>query len=486
MILLLYLIMKKHVNPIVKIKDGKYVRIYYRNTMFSTPYSLSQAIKKDISNPYFSWSNRQFKKGFGKNYKEANKVILDKQNLITSLIRKAESQGLDTLTYIKAHFKEANEVLSNRVITNTSMLIDVFTDYVLEKDRKKNNLDDENKPMKKYIPHAFIENLKDFDSKNKRDTKIEDVDEDWVMSFCKYLVKPKERYYTIFRKTDLAEYNQTRIIRSSNPSVVKHLLELNAMFRLLMNKFDFIQYPIDEVTKFIYTLPTRTTKKHEKEEWAYDILTQQEFEILRNYDIPEKVLKKTDKGNVEWEIPKQTQNEWRIILDMFLFCAYTGLRYSDVKTVNIGMINANKTQMSLDSIKTGRKVMRTVATIPINKNAVELLEKYNYTFKDIAPTNQNANIKLRKVLSLIPEFDRKVEKKEYYISDIESDFYPKNQVLSWHSSRRFFATKLIRLGFDINQLQSATGWVDIRSLQAYMSQVRAEDGDDSHLLIQNF
>ena len=85
--------MKKHVNPIVKIKDGKYVRIYYRNTMFSTPYSLPQAIKKDISNPYFSWSNRQFKKGFGKNYKEANKVILDKQNLITSLIRKAESKG---------------------------------------------------------------------------------------------------------------------------------------------------------------------------------------------------------------------------------------------------------------------------------------------------------------------------------------------------------------------------------------------------------
>lgn len=478
--------MKKHVNPIVKIKDGKYVRIYYRNTMFSTPYSLPQAVKKDVSNPYFSWSNRQLKKEFGKNYKEANKVILDKQNLITSLIRKAESKGLDTLTYIKAHFKEANETLSNRVITTSSLLIDVFSDYVLEKDRKKNNLDENNKPIKKYIPHAFIENLKDFDSGNKRDTKIEGVDYEWIMNFCQYLVSPKERYYTINRKTDLTEYNQTRTIRSSNPSVVKHLLELNAMFRLLMEKFDFIQYPIDEVTKFIYSLPTRTTKKHEKEEWAYDILTQQEFEILRNYDIPEKVFKKTDKGNVEWEIPKQTQNEWRIILDLFLFCSFTGLRYSDLKTVNIRMINSNKTQMSLDPIKTGRKVMRTVATIPLNKNAVELLEKYNYTFKDKAPTNQNANIKLRKVLSLIPEFDREVEKKEYYIFDIESDFYPKHKVISWHSSRRYFATKLIRLGFDINQLQSATGWVDIRSLQAYMSQVRAEDGDDSHLLIQNF
>ncbi|MBD3615353.1 MAG: site-specific integrase [Gracilimonas sp.] len=91
------------------------------------------------------------------------------------------------------------------------------------------------------------------------------------------------------------------------------------------------------------------------------------------------------------------------IKDFFLFSCYTGLAYSDISALTPANIK-NREDVLL--IETRRQKTDIRSIIPLNKRAVELLDKYGFQHKDDSeqifpvPSNQNYNAYLKEVADL--------------------------------------------------------------------------------------
>lgn len=146
------------------------------------------------------------------------------------------------------------------------------------------------------------------------------------------------------------------------------------------------------------------------------------------------------------EIPERKKNH-RHVLDAFLFCCYTGLRFSDfvgLKTSELVTIDGN-TWISKYMLKTSLKV-----NIPIyllfNGKAMELIRKYGSVEKMAA-------------IGCNPDVNRKV-KNLASMADIHKE-------ITFHTSRHTCATMLIYNRVPITTVQKVLGHTSIRTTQIY-------------------
>ncbi|MDP2724233.1 MAG: site-specific integrase, partial [Bacteroidales bacterium] len=129
------------------------------------------------------------------------------------------------------------------------------------------------------------------------------------------------------------------------------------------------------------------------------------------------------------------------VLRYFLFCCYTGLRYSDVANLHhTNILDGN--YLSVEMIKTKEHVK-----IPLSEKAKELLPLLNFkahpVFKVLKdqPTNR-------------------------YLKEIMKDAEI-NKRISFHCSRHTFATVSKSLGIDYDVISKILGHTDIKTTQIY-------------------
>lgn len=135
-------------------------------------------------------------------------------------------------------------------------------------------------------------------------------------------------------------------------------------------------------------------------------------------------------------------------LDAFLFCCYTGLRYSDfinLSEKNIVMVD-KKPWLIFNAIKTGIEV-KLPLTILFDGKAWKLLRKYKGKLKDFFSIKPNSNV--NKELIRIGKF-----------AGIEKHF-------SFHSARHTNATLLIYKGANITTVQKLLGHRNVTTTQIY-------------------
>lgn len=135
-------------------------------------------------------------------------------------------------------------------------------------------------------------------------------------------------------------------------------------------------------------------------------------------------------------------------LDAFLFCCYTGLRYSDFISLsekNIVMVD-KKPWLIFNAIKTGIEV-KLPLTILFDGKAWKLLRKYKGKLKDFFSIKPNSNV--NKELIRIGKF-----------AGIEKHF-------SFHSARHTNATLLIYKGANITTVQKLLGHRNVTTTQIY-------------------
>lgn len=135
-------------------------------------------------------------------------------------------------------------------------------------------------------------------------------------------------------------------------------------------------------------------------------------------------------------------------LDAFLFCCYTGLRYSDfinLSEKNIVMVD-KKPWLIFNAIKTGIEV-KLPLTILFDGKAWKLLHKYKGKLKDFFSIKPNSNV--NKELIRIGKF-----------AGIEKHF-------SFHSARHTNATLLIYKGANITTVQKLLGHRNVTTTQIY-------------------
>uniref|UniRef100_UPI00321B38BE site-specific integrase n=1 Tax=Phocaeicola vulgatus TaxID=821 RepID=UPI00321B38BE len=138
----------------------------------------------------------------------------------------------------------------------------------------------------------------------------------------------------------------------------------------------------------------------------------------------------------------------RLPLDAFLFCCYTGLRYSDFVNLNEKNIVKmdGKLWLIFDSVKTGTEVK-----LPLNLlfegKALTLLQKYQGKWSSFFSIKNNSSV--NKELIRIGK-----------LAKISKHF-------SFHSARHTNATLLIYKGANITTVQKLLGHKNLATTQIY-------------------
>lgn len=135
-------------------------------------------------------------------------------------------------------------------------------------------------------------------------------------------------------------------------------------------------------------------------------------------------------------------------LDAFLFCCYTGLRYSDFRSLTEKNLirRDGKPWIVYSSVKTGAEVKLPI-TLLFEGKAYELWKKYKDTLPDFFKLKHNSNVnkdllKLKKIAKI-------------------------NTHMSFHTARHTNATLLLYKGVNITTVQKLLGHRNILTTQIY-------------------
>ncbi|WP_430813980.1 site-specific integrase [Carboxylicivirga sp. RSCT41] len=137
--------------------------------------------------------------------------------------------------------------------------------------------------------------------------------------------------------------------------------------------------------------------------------------------------------------------------DLYCFSCLTGLRYSDMKTLNRAHIKG-------DIIQKNIKKTTEYDSIPLLPQALEILNKYNNeSFRPLPIiSNQKLNDYIKECCELA-EINAPTVKISYRRNKISEAVFPKHQLITVHTARKTFITIGFMMGLDVKIIKSITG-----------------------------
>lgn len=193
-----------------------------------------------------------------------------------------------------------------------------------------------------------------------------------------------------------------------------------------------------------------------------------ELMTVYNFDFTNAKKKiKNDKGEVLEEIELTDENKKALekVRDVFCFCCFTSLRYSDVE--NLKRSDIKKDEIQITTIKTDDSL-----TIELNDYSRAILKKYQ---KEVYPgnkalpviSNQKMNDHL-KDLGEVCELESTITLTHYKGSKRFDEVYKKHELLTTHCGRRTFICNALMLGIPAETVMKWTGHSDYKSMQPYI------------------
>ena len=165
-----------------------------------------------------------------------------------------------------------------------------------------------------------------------------------------------------------------------------------------------------------------------------------------------------------FEIPK-SKPSLEQVRDVFLFCCYTSLRYSDVRKLKKHDIKNGKIEIVTQ--KTTDKL-----SIKLNQKALKLIEKYNKVqFKDDRAlpviSNQRMNDHLKELCELA-EINEPITIIDFVGNKRIENTYPKYSLVGTHTGRRTFICNALINGMPAHAVMKITGHSDYKAMQPYI------------------
>jgi integrase len=187
-----------------------------------------------------------------------------------------------------------------------------------------------------------------------------------------------------------------------------------------------------------------------------------DFEILSDpkeitYLTNEEIRKIID-ADLDTELMKQSR-------DLFLFCCFSGLRYSD--TQELTPSNIKDDFIVFTTVKTKKPQYNT----PITYQAREILTKYNNQLPKIKLQTYNTNIKL---IGKAAKINEQVTRIRFRGSERIPDTKPKYDFFSSHLAKRTFVSIFFRSGGRMETIMETTGNKDRKTMKSYLS-IKDED-----------
>jgi len=281
--------------------------------------------------------------------------------------------------------------------------------------------------------------------------------------------------FDMFVKECGSQNNWTKATFEKFAAIKNHLISFdnNISFKLLNdNKLnDYVNYlryvknmrnsTIGKLTSFLKWFLRWSHKKGYNDNTAFMTFNPK----LKN--TPKKVIFLTWDELItlrKFQIPSEKQYLERV-RDVFLFCCFTGLRYSDV--YNLKKSNIKSDRIEITTVKTNDSLV-----IELNNYSMEILEKYsnlNYTNDKALPviTNQKMNEYLKELAELAGIIEPVSE--TYYRGNERIDTVtPKYKLLGTHAGRRTFICNAIALGIPVQVVMKWSGHSDYKSMKPYI------------------
>lgn len=166
----------------------------------------------------------------------------------------------------------------------------------------------------------------------------------------------------------------------------------------------------------------------------------------------------------EYSIPQSKQYLERV-RDVFLFCCFTGLRYSDVYNLRTSDVKADRIEIT--TVKTADSL-----TIELNKHSKAILEKYkDVHFEDnkVLPviSNQRMNDYLKELAELAG-INEPIRETYYRGNQRVDEVTPKYALLGTHAGRRTFICNALALGIPAQVVMKWTGHSDYKAMKPYI------------------
>ena len=153
------------------------------------------------------------------------------------------------------------------------------------------------------------------------------------------------------------------------------------------------------------------------------------------------------------------------VRDVFCFCCFTSLRYSDV--ANLRRTDVFDTHITLTTVKTADTIR-----IELNKYSRAILDKYtgdhfkgNLALPVIS--NQRMNDYLKDV-GKVCEIDTPITVTYYKGNERIDEVFPKWQLLGTHAGRRTFICNALSLGISPQVVMKWTGHSDYKAMKPYI------------------
>ena len=196
-------------------------------------------------------------------------------------------------------------------------------------------------------------------------------------------------------------------------------------------------------------------------------LTKEELLKLYKYQVPQNgsTIKLTDIHGNEYEKTISDAAALEKTRDLFCFCAFTSLRYSD-------MAKVKRTDIFGDILYTTTQKTGDRLPIYLNAQAKAILAKYKkekYPGDLALPviSNQKMNDYL-KDLGELCEFKEPVTKTFIRGGERVTEIYPKYQLIGTHAARRTFICFALATGIPPQVVMKWTGHSDYKSMRPYI------------------
>ncbi len=196
-------------------------------------------------------------------------------------------------------------------------------------------------------------------------------------------------------------------------------------------------------------------------------LKPEELKRLYNYQVPAngtKVVLHTAEGK-EYEKRVEDAAALAKTRDLFCFCAYTSLRYSD-------MAKLRRSDITGEGITVVTKKTHDRVTIELNKYSRAILEKYagqDFPGGLALPviSNQKMNNYLKDLCELC-EINAPVNMDYYKAGRKVAEVVPKFELIGTHAGRRTFVVSALTLGISPEIVMKWTGHSDYQAMRPYI------------------
>lgn len=160
---------------------------------------------------------------------------------------------------------------------------------------------------------------------------------------------------------------------------------------------------------------------------------------------------------------KFKKDSWKKARDIYCFGCFTGFRYSDIK------------ELKPEHIKEGwiEKVIKKTkefARIPLNKYALEILNKYSDTAYEPLPviSEQKLNDHLKKMCEEA-EINSLISVTRFSGGKAEHSTLFKYQLITTHTARKTFTTNSLVFGMSETEVKKITGHKQDRHFRKYVN-----------------